>query len=83
MEVSMVRTQIQLDEALFEALREKAHRERRSMSAVIRQALREDLRVGVAPNTLPPSHYTFVSSGASGRKDISTRHDEALAEDFR
>lgn len=28
------------------------------------------------------SNFTFVGAGASGAKDISVRHDEALAEDF-
>ena len=78
----MVRTQLQLDDDVYEALRVKAHRERKSMSAVARELLREGLS---GPKSHPPRgqrKFAFVASGTSGRADISVRHDDALAEDF-
>jgi plasmid stability protein len=79
----MTRTQLQLDDDTYEALRVRAHRERRSMSAVAREVLREGLSVAEPGSASVRSAFTFVGSGASGRSDISVRHDEALAEDFR
>jgi len=43
--------------------------------------LKDALEHGTAaPSTTNPS---FISSGRSGRSDISVNHDEALAEDFK
>ena len=78
----MVRTQLQIDEATYEALRHTAHKQRKSMSAVAREILREHLE-GAAHRGAKRAKFTFVGAGASGRKDISVRHDDALAEDFR
>ena len=79
----MVRTQLQIDDDVYEALRVKAHRERKSMSAVARDILREQLGVAPAGVGAKRGRFSFVSSGASGLRDISVRHDEDLAEDFR
>ena len=80
----MVRTPLQIDEDTYEALRLRAHVERKSMSAVAREVLREGLG-GTAGRggKRRRAGFSFISSGASGRRDISERHDEALAEDFR
>ncbi|MHB9035911.1 MAG: FitA-like ribbon-helix-helix domain-containing protein [Armatimonadota bacterium] len=79
----MTRTQLQLDDDTYEALRRRAHLERQSMSAVARKLLRESLGMGQNAQEIRGRTFSFVSSGASGRKDISVRHDEALAEDFQ
>lgn len=77
----MIRTQIQLDEETFEAVRRIAFRDHVSISEVIRRSLRETLTASTrAPRR---RKLAFVGSGASGRSDISDRHDEALSEDFR
>ena len=76
----MVRTQLQLDEPTYSALREVAHKQRKSMSAVAREILHSHL---TAEKPLKLRTFSFVGAGASGRSDISVRHDEALAEDFR
>lgn len=78
----MVRTQLQIDETTFEALREKAHKEHKSLSAVVREILHEHLHGAAEHRGLRGKTFSFVSSGASGRKDISVNHDDALAEDF-
>jgi hypothetical protein len=79
----MVRTQLQIDEATYEAVRSRAHRERKSMSAVVREILHEHVHGGPATRAARNRRFAFIGAGASGRKDISVRHDEALAEDFR
>jgi len=76
----MVRTQLQLDEPTYEALRQVAHRRRTSMSSVVRDILHEHL------NIKEPVEYTklsFIGAGSSKEGDISIRHDDYLAEDFK
>ncbi len=79
----MTRTQLQLDNGTYQALRHRAYAESRSISAVAREALRKGLGLEEPAHSLKDAKLTFVSSGASGRKDISVRHDEALDEDFQ
>jgi plasmid stability protein len=79
----VVRTQLQIDDDTYEALRLRAHLEHKSMSAVVREVLREGLGPKVSNVRERRPKYSFISSGASGRTDISERHDEVLAEDFR
>ena len=78
----MTRTQLQIDDETYEALRARAFSQHRSMSSVARQLLRESL--GLArpePEPVDPE-FTFIGSAASGHTDISERHDDYLAEDF-
>jgi len=79
----MTRTQLQIDEQTHKALRLRAFKERKSMSAVAREILSAGLGIEKHPNNAPEGKFSFIGSGASGRKDISVRHDEALEEDFR
>ena len=79
----MKRTQVQLDEATYELLRGRAFEQGVSMSALVREALRQHLRIGPAPRRLEDFH--FIASGRSEQADlapVSERHDEALARDF-
>ena len=78
----MVRTQLQIDEETYEALRSAAHKERKSMSAVARDILREHLITEHEICGKEKRRLSFISAGSSGRSDISTRHDEYLAEDY-
>lgn len=80
----MIRTQIQLTEKQSELLREMSARRGVSIATLVRQAVdgiiarsgessREDLyRRAARP----------VGRFRSGRRDVSTRHDAYLAEDF-
>ena len=79
----MVRTQLQLDDKTYEALRVAAYNRRKSMSAVVREILHDYLEspAGTKPDSF--QSFSFVGSGASGHRDISTKHDEALSEDFQ
>ena len=79
----MTRTQLQIDDDTYEALRLRAYKERKSMSAVVRELLREGLGLEKRSDNLRGVRFSFISSARSGRGDISVRHDEALAEDFR
>jgi plasmid stability protein len=78
----MVRTQLQIDENTYEALRETAHKQKRSMSAIVREILRERLVKGEEPLEPITRKYSFIGSGSSKEHDISVRHDDYLAEDF-
>ncbi len=79
----MVRTQLQLDNTTYDAIRARAHQERRSMSAVVREILHEHLSGQCRTARPKPKMLSFIGSGNSGLTDVSVRHDEYLAEDFR
>lgn len=79
----MTRTQLQLDDDTYTALRLRAFQERKSMSALVRDMLREGLGLAQRQDSLATVDFDFIGSGASGRGDISVRHDEALDEDFK
>ena len=78
----MKRTQIQLEDHVYEDLRQRAHKERRSISALVREALtarpasRRSRQVRV-------QDFGFVGSGRSRQvpgRPVSEHHDAALAE---
>ena len=80
----MKRTQLQLDETTYEAVRAAAFTRGTSMAAVIRESLQQyfadDATAGWTLDDL-----SFVGAGRSagtGPLPVSERHDEALAEDF-
>jgi len=75
----MVRTQLQLDKPTYEALRRVAHRRRTSMSSVVREILHDHLDI---KERVDYTKLSFIGSGSSKEGDISTRHDDYLAEDF-
>jgi len=79
----MTRTQLQIDDETYEALRARAFTQRKSMSAVVREILRQGLGLGKMDRERSSSRFSFVGIGASGRHDIAARHDDYLAEDFR
>ena len=79
----MKRTQVQLDEVTYQALKRKAFERGVSMSAFLRELLRERLHPAPVPRHL--GMFRFIGSGQSeqgGLAPVSERHDEALAEDF-
>ena len=80
----MTRAQLQIDDRTYEALRAKAFRERRSISAVVRDLLHESLGLTEAEVEPEPVHpkFTFIGSGYCEIPDISVNHDKYLAEDF-
>jgi plasmid stability protein len=78
----MKRTQIQLDESTYQALRRRAYEEQCSISALARRILSRAL----APATrrkATAGRFSFVGAGRSRQGQlapVSERHDEALAE---
>lgn len=67
----MVRTQLQIDDDTYEALREVAHKQRRSMSAVAREILREDLVEQRGKKAALMEDSSFIGSGASSEPAVS------------
>ena len=63
----MKRTQLQLDESTYQALRERAYKEGRSISAVAREILSRSLGRGPAKRRLGEKDFPFVGAGASRR----------------
>jgi hypothetical protein len=80
----MKRTQVQLDERTYEALRRAAYEQGRSISSIVRDTLAEalDTKVPGRIKRMRLSDFGFVGSGRSrqGKEGpVSERHDEALA----
>jgi hypothetical protein len=80
----VVRTQIQIDNDTYEALRNAAHRQRKSMSEVAKIILKERLLQQVEKKGTPiTEQFSFIGSGCSKERDVSERHDDYLSEDLR
>ena len=79
----MKRTQIQLDEPTYEALRRRAFEEKRSLSAIIRKLLAAAMEGERPRRRRSLKEFASVGAGHSrqGRlSPVSERHDEALAD---
>ena len=79
----MKRTQIQLDEGTYEALRRKAFERGCSISSYVREVLAYSLGIGAATQKRKLQDFRFIGAGKSrqGRlAPVSEHHDEALAE---
>lgn len=75
----MIKTQIQVEEWQFEALKRRAASEHRSMSDFVREALTEALRKPGSVCPLAELAGKYASSGAADLKD----HDAGWAETIR
>ncbi|MBI3013874.1 MAG: hypothetical protein HYY65_02145 [Candidatus Tectomicrobia bacterium] len=79
----MKRTQIQLDERTYEALRRQASKKGCSISSLACDLLAQSMGTGKAKRRLTIKDFTFIGAGRS-RQDrfspVSERHDEALEE---
>ena len=81
----MVRTQIQLTEAQFEAVRERASAEGRSMADVFRSLVDESLAGAARPSLEERRRRALAAIGFLGKKgprDLARRHDDYLAKAF-
>lgn len=74
----MIRTQVQIDEATYDALRNRAFEEHRSMSSIIRDLLSQSLGHGRNRRKKPAVRFTFVGMVRGDKKDVSERHDDYL-----
>lgn len=82
----MKRAQIQLEEEVYDLLRHRAFREKKSIAGVIREIVKKDIS---QPDRHEPSsvkNFRFIGAGRSKQgplKPVSERHDEALEEAFQ
>jgi metal-responsive CopG/Arc/MetJ family transcriptional regulator len=78
----MIRTQIQLEETQYRALKELAVRQRTSVAELIRRAVREMLEnaMMVPDQERRRRSLNVVGKFHSGCSDIAERHDDYLAE---
>ncbi|HUT54099.1 MAG TPA: hypothetical protein VM658_11975 [bacterium] len=80
----MVRAQIILDEETYQRAKLEAFKNGKSMSAVVRKALRErwgigDKKAKSRKKPLSSKDFKFIGSASMGKVDnISERHDEEL-----
>jgi predicted CopG family antitoxin len=82
----MKRAQIQIDEEVYELLRHRAFKEKRSIAGVIREIVKKDISQSMRHRSSSIKDYTFIGSGHSKQaslKPVSERHDEALHEAFQ
>lgn len=81
----MVRTQIQLEETQYDAIRRLAHRRHISMSETVRRLVAVGLREGLDEGARPTgaeSLLRLAGIARSGLPDLGRRHDDYLEEDF-
>ena len=83
----MKRTLIQFDEETYRKLRQRAFRQERSVSSLVRELVATGLEGGAArPRPKRISQFASVRAGRSkqGRlSPVSEKHDQALAAAFR
>ncbi len=80
----MKRTQLQLDDDIYQVLRARAHEEGASIAGLVRKILRQHL-FDAPERSRKLQDFSFIASGWSEMTDfdpISERHDEALSQDF-
>ncbi|MCH7482857.1 MAG: ribbon-helix-helix protein, CopG family [Chloroflexi bacterium] len=78
----MKRTQIQLDEATYELLRQKAHERHVSLARVVREAVAQYL-TGAPKPRLKLSDFTFIGMGKGEPIEgfsVAEHHDEVLGD---
>jgi hypothetical protein len=80
----MKRTQVQFDEEVYEALRRRAFERGMSMSALLREVLREHLVPRTGPSRLEDFRFIGSGKGSARRKGkaVSELHDQEIVEAF-
>jgi predicted CopG family antitoxin len=81
----MKRAQIQLEEEVYELLRHRAFKEKKSIAGVIREIVKKDIPQSDRHRTFSVKDFAFIGVGRSKQgplKPVSERHDEALTEAF-
>jgi ABC-type taurine transport system substrate-binding protein len=81
----MIRTQIQLTEEQAQALKTLAAARRTSVADLIRQSVDEWLRQTIGMDLAERRRRAIAAAGRflSGQADISSRHDDYLAEVYQ
>jgi hypothetical protein len=81
----MKRAQIQVEEEVYELLRHRAFKEKKSVAGVIREIVKRDIFKTDPHRPSSGKDFTFIGVGRSKQgslKPVSERHDEALEEAF-
>ncbi|MBM4339912.1 MAG: hypothetical protein FJ110_10235 [Deltaproteobacteria bacterium] len=82
----MKRAQIQIEEEVYELIRRRAFKEKKSIAGVIREIVKKDVSSATPHQTSSVKDFSFVGSGSSKQgslKPVSERHDHALEEIFQ
>ena len=81
----MIRTQIQLTEEQAKTLKKMASKKNVSLAELIRHGVNSLMRMSGEVTIEERKNRAIAAAGKfhSGKKDISTRHDEYLTEAFR
>jgi hypothetical protein len=82
----MKRAQIQLEEKTFEALRQRAFQEKKSIAGLIRELIDKEMSREIRLKPLSLKDFRFIGAGKSLQgplEPVSERHDQALEEAFR
>ncbi len=78
----MKRTQLQLEEELYQRLRQEAFQEGISLSELVRRILRRHVGLAERAGVVPSLGFVAMAESDQGRlAPVSERHDEALWED--
>ena len=81
----MKRAQIQLEENVYDQLRQRAFHEKKSIASVIREIIGKEVVPPGRNRSRSMKGFKFISAGRSRQgalRPVSERHDEALAEAF-
>jgi hypothetical protein len=82
----MRRAQIQLEEKMYDMLRHRAFKEKKSIAGVIREIVKRELTPSGQSHPSSVKDFTFIGIGRSRQglfKPVSERHDEVLEEVFQ
>ncbi len=82
----MKRAQIQLEEEMYDLLRGRAFKEKKSIAGVIREIIKKEITPSDRSHPSTMKDFTFIGIGRSRQglfKPVSERHDEALEEAFQ
>jgi predicted CopG family antitoxin len=82
----MKRAQIQIEEEVYELLRHRAFREKKSIAGVIREIVKKDVSKSDRQRNSSVKDFSFIGASRSKQgslKPVSERHDEALEEVFQ
>ena len=83
---AMRRTLVQFDEDTYRTLRQRAFREERSLSSLVRDLVAKGLAANAGERRTHVRQFASVRAGRSKqgpRAPVSERHDDALAVAFR
>jgi len=79
MMASMIRTQIQLEPETREALRHRAFEEKKTVSALVREILKEALAGGRKPGRRRRRYdFSFIGEGKGDPAPVAENHDDYL-----